>query len=43
MLDSGRIWPLVSETFTLDEAVDALRLVQAGRAVWKLVVQIAPG
>ena len=43
MLERGTLRPLVSKVYDLEHAVDALREVEAGRAVGKLVVRVAGG
>lgn len=42
LLGSGKVSPLVSATFSLDDAAGALAHVAAGRAVGKVVLQVAP-
>jgi NADPH2:quinone reductase len=41
MYEAGQLHPLVSQVFPLDNAVDALHRIEAGRAVGKLVVRVA--
>lgn len=43
LLASGRAVPLIGATFTLAEAGEALRCIAEGRAVGKVVVEVAPG
>ncbi len=43
LLVSGRAAPLIGATFSLDEAGDALRYVAEGKALGKVVVEVAPG
>jgi NADPH2:quinone reductase len=42
LLVAGRATPLIGATFGLDESAEALRHVAEGRAVGKVVVQVAP-
>jgi NADPH2:quinone reductase len=43
LLVSGRAAPLIGATFSLAEAGEALRWVAEGKAVGKVVVEVAPG
>ena len=43
LLVSGRAAPLIGATFSLADAGDALRYVAEGRALGKVVVEVAPG
>jgi NADPH:quinone reductase len=43
LLVSGRAAPLIGATFDLAEAGEALRYVAEGKAIGKVVVQVAPG
>jgi NADPH:quinone reductase len=43
LLVSGRAAPLIGATFSLAEAGDALRWVAEGKAIGKVVVEVAPG
>ncbi len=43
LLVSGRAAPLIGATFELAEAGEALRYVAEGKAIGKVVVQVAPG
>ena len=43
LLVRGRAAPLIGATFDLADSGDALRWVADGRAVGKVVVQVAPG
>ena len=42
LIEAGKLTPTVDETYTLREAPDAMRHLEAGRARGKLVIIVMP-